>query len=75
MFDAKKFLCDHFGTVGSVMAFASAYGVSLSQAAVQKWFQRSSMPGQELALLLGFLELEGGRPISIASYITAARIP
>jgi len=36
---------------------------------VEKWFQRKSVPGEWLAVLLCLLELERGEPVRLAKYL------
>lgn len=70
MFQTKKFLTDHFGSVQGVIAFLGAYGAPLPKtAAVEKWFQRESIPSEWLPVLLSYLEIDKGRPIGLAPYL------
>lgn len=70
MFRTKAFLVDHFGSVQGVIAFLRAYGAPMpSDAAVGKWFQREAVPGEWLPLLLGYLEIDRGAPISLVAYL------
>jgi hypothetical protein len=70
MFDARRFLADKFKTPGGVVAFVTAYGrTPPSLHAVEKWWQRNSLPADWLAILLSLLEIETGAPTSIVGYI------
>lgn len=69
MFEAKRFLTDKFGSAGGVVALLGAYGADVpNRAAVDKWFQRGSIPADWLAVLLAFLEIEDG-PVSMINYV------
>lgn len=72
MFDGKKFLTQNFHTAQHVVTVIGAYGFSdLTVAAVEKWFQRGSVPGNWLAILIAIKEIETGSPISVAKYLKA----
>jgi len=69
MFSAKRFLQSEVGTAPQVLVLCTLYGIkSPTLEAVQKWYSRDAMPGAWLAKLLGLLELEKGRPVSLAPY-------
>ncbi len=68
MFDARKFLTEEIGQAQSVHAMFSSAGYVLSLAAVKKWYQRSTIPGDWLALLLALMERERGAPVSLTEY-------
>lgn len=70
MFDTGRFLRDSFGSAAGLSAFLSSYGLtSPSAAAIQKWFQRETIPSEWLPALLVYMELDQGRPISLTPYI------
>lgn len=70
MFRSKAFLADHFGNAQGVLAFLRAYnGPTPTDAAVLKWFQRGSVPGDWLTVLLCYLELDRGSPVSLVAYL------
>lgn len=74
MFDARKFLEDHFQNVGGLIAHCRALGVEPpSEAQAAKWFSRCSLSGDWLAKLLGLLEVERGEPVSVKPYLGAGR--
>lgn len=70
MFNGREFLKDNFPSPQNVLALYRAYGIqSPTPAAIEKWFQRGSVPGDSLAVLLCLMELERGRPIGLAQYL------
>lgn len=69
-FDTLSFLKDKFGTPTSLMSFLSAYKVDgVNIEAVTKWFQRRSVPGTWLPVLLAFMEIDSGEPVRLAPYL------
>ncbi len=69
-FRTKKFLVENFQTVQGVMAFLRAYNAPLPNTkAVEKWFQRQSVPSEWLPVLLAYLELDRGEPVSLIIYL------
>lgn len=73
IFDEKKFLTEELGTRDKVLGLFSAYGVDGPMpAAVEKWFQRSSIPSAWLPVVLVLLELENGRPLSLGKYVSVS---
>lgn len=70
MFDTRFFLRDNFQVPSSLRAFLVAYGVDApSLETVTKWFQRSAIPGDWFPVLLAFIELETGSPVSMTKYL------
>lgn len=71
MLDLTTFLTREFRDPGGVVAFLRAYRATEipSEEAVKKWFQRGSVKGEWLALLLALLEIERGAPVSLAPYL------
>lgn len=70
MFDARRFLREHFQNAGGIVAHCRAAGVkSPSEEAAQKWLERSSLTGDNLAKLLFVLETEKGQAVSIRPYV------
>lgn len=70
MFDAKRFLVELFGSVQGLLSFLRAYDAPLPRAsAVEKWFWRGSIPSDWLPVLLAYLELDRGAPISLTAYL------
>jgi len=70
MFDASRFLEEHFRDADGVVGLLGAYNLTPPRAnTVQKWFQRGSVPSEWLPLLLCVLELENGSAIQIAKYV------
>lgn len=69
LFNATKFLHSRFGSAPGVVAFLGAYRRSVPLHTVQKWWQRNSIPGEWLGLLLGLLEVETGGPVGLAAFM------
>lgn len=70
MFNSKRFLVEMFGTTQGLLSFLRAYRAPLPGAsAVEKWFQRGSIPSDWLPTLLAYLEIEHGAPVSLAAYL------
>lgn len=70
MFRAKEFLIKSFGNPQGLMSFLRAYNVAAPElAAVQKWFTRGSVPAAWLPVLLAYLEVDRGGPVSLISFI------
>lgn len=71
MFDGKKFLTENYHTPQHVKTVLGQYGFELTLAATEKWWQRESIPGSWLPVLIAIKEIETGKPISIARYLRA----
>lgn len=70
MFETKRFLKENFKTPQGLLAFLRAYKAPLpGLKAVEKWFQRESIPADWLPILLGYLELDNGGPVSVVGYM------
>lgn len=70
MFETKRFLVENFGSTQGLLAFLRAYGVAApNDSTVGKWFSRASVPSEWLPLLLGYLEIDRGQPVSLIAYI------
>lgn len=70
MFRTRQFLVEMFGNPQGVVSFLRAYDVDAPDAAtVQKWFARESVPASWLPVLLAYLEIDRGDPVSLVSYI------
>ncbi len=65
-FDIKRFIDDQFG---GVVPLLEAYP-RWPSAQVHKWRQRGSLPGHDLATLLGILEARDGAPTSVSHYLS-----
>lgn len=69
VFRAKDFLRDNFQSVGGIVAHCRAAGFEPpNEKQAEKWFQRNSIPGEWLTTLLAVLEIEKGKPFSLAAY-------
>lgn len=69
VFDGKKFLSENYHTPQHVKTVLGQYGLPVTLAAAEKWWQRASVPGNWLAVLIAIKEIETGRPVSIARYL------
>lgn len=70
MFDTLRFLKDHFGEPRALVAFLRAYGVDAPpEGTVDKWYRRSAIPSTWLPVLLAYLELDRGAPVSTQPYL------
>lgn len=69
-FEAQKFLRDNFHDAAGVVQYLRAKGETEppSEAAVAKWLQRNSMPGEWLAVLAGHLEAERNGSGQLGAY-------
>ncbi|AKR54370.1 hypothetical protein XM25_00830 [Devosia sp. H5989] len=53
-----------------MLAFLGAYKAPAPKAAaVEKWFQRASVPSDWLPMLLAYLEIDYGGPVRLAPYL------
>jgi hypothetical protein len=75
MFDTARFLRENFKSGGGLIAFLRAYNAPdvPKEAAAEKWFQRGSVPGDWLALLIGYLEIDRGVPGIACKYLGATK--
>jgi hypothetical protein len=71
VFDTGRYLRETFQTPAGLMTFLSAYGAPTPQnEAVHKWFQRGSIPGNWLPVLLAFTEIDEGKPVTLIPFLT-----
>lgn len=70
-FEARRFLTENFHDAAGVVAYLRGKGATElpSEAAVAKWMQRNSMPGEWLAVLAGHLEGDRDGAGQIRGYI------
>ena len=69
-FDSHSFLTERFGSPKNVLVLFTAYGIEPpSAAAVEKWFQRRSVPSEYLPIMACIVELESGEPVRFAKYL------
>ena len=71
-FDVKQFLDDHFGGVVPLLEQHPDYWTSEQ---IHKWRRRESLPGPDLATLLGIIEARDNSPVSITKYIQGKPCP
>jgi hypothetical protein len=70
VFQTKRFLTDHFKNPPGLLAFLRAYRAPVPNAgAAEKWFQRASVPSEWLPVVLSYLEIDNGAPISLVGYL------
>lgn len=71
MFDTLRFLRDNFhDQEGVIRLIAQHCGDPLPErAAVAKWFQRASIPGYWLPVLIVAAEAAAGRPVDFRKYL------
>ena len=69
-FDARRFLTENFQNPATLIAHVTTLGLTPpSQAQVEKWFSRNSVPADWLTKLVALLERETGEPVSLAQYM------
>lgn len=74
VFDGQRFLKENFLRPQNVLAMFRIYDVaSPSLSAVEKWFQRGTIPGEHFPVLLALLEIERGGPVGVSGYLTGGR--
>lgn len=70
MFQTRRFLVDKFGNSPGLLAFLRAYQAPAPKpAAAEKWFQRASVPSEWLPVVLSYLEIDNGAPVSLIPYL------
>ena len=70
VFDYGKFLATNFQSPAKLSSFLRAFGVQPpSDEVVRKWFQRKTVPADWFAVLLVYLELDQGGPVSLTIYL------
>ena len=73
MFQTRRFLVDYFGNPPGLLSFLRAYQAPMpNQAAADKWFQRASVPSEWLPVVLSYLEIDNGSPVSLIPYLGEA---
>jgi hypothetical protein len=70
-FDSVRFLNDQFQTPVGLMHFLTTYKVRgvPKMNTLYRWWQRENVPGQWIAILLAYLEMEHGAPVSVQKYL------
>jgi hypothetical protein len=70
MFDAQRFMSDHFRDPDGVVGLFNAFRMDIPpRDTVRKWFERGTIPSSWLPMLIVVAELEAGRPVSLARYV------
>jgi hypothetical protein len=70
MFDATRFLTDHFDNVDGVLALLAKHGrTPPKRQTAARWFERGSVPGDWLAVLLVVLDARGYDLSVLAGYV------
>lgn len=77
MFNADRYLREHFGGPDGVLALLEKHTDAdlPERSAVEKWFQRGSIPSNWLPLLHIAVEAEKSAPVSFAQYVTTGGGP
>lgn len=71
LFQARAFLTEYFRNPQTVLALFRHYGYEApTTSAIEKWFQRDSISGHFLPILLCIAELEHGKPVRLARFIS-----
>mgnify|MGYP001765687930 CR=1 FL=1 len=74
MFDARRFLDDKFKDPGSLLAFLRAYRAPMPREdTARKWFVRGSVPSEWLPVIVAYLEIDAGTPVSLIEYLEPRR--
>lgn len=68
-FPVKDFLTAEIGPAQNVQAMFSSHGIPVEMDTVRKWYERDSISGEKLALILLMLELDRGSPVSVMSHM------
>ena len=69
-FDTEDFLDAFWPTAPQLHEWLANYGVAdVKPQAVYKWYVRGSIPSRQFALMLTFLELERGGPVSLKGFL------
>lgn len=69
MLDAKRFITDAFGGVRPLYeTLQRVSDAAPSIDVVSKWYQRGSIPGDGLVLMLCVLEAREGKPVSLSNW-------
>lgn len=78
MFNAMKFVGEHFGSVDGVVTIVGKhYGEAPQREAVRKWFARGQIPSDWMPALLYAAECDFGSHVDLAPYFVqvAAKEP
>lgn len=71
MFDATRFLTDHFDNVDGVLSLVAKHGrTPPKRQTVAKWFERGSVPGDWLAVLIVIANIDRVDGARLGDYIT-----
>lgn len=69
LFDTKAFLTHHFDSPGNLLArYSTVDATRPSISAVEKWFQRGSIPGNQMAVLLYIIETSTGNGVKLGGF-------
>jgi hypothetical protein len=69
MFDFKRFLTDHWSDADLLHSYLALYGFKYQRSTLYKWYLREGVPSEAFAILVSLLELESGKPVSVAKYL------
>lgn len=74
MFDTSRFLADKFRDADGIVGLFGAYRIPCPpKDTVRKWFERQSVPGEWLVMLLAVVELDEGQPVRLSPYILSGK--
>ena len=69
-FDTKAFLAEFWPSAPQLHEWLANYGVAdVTQQALYKQMIRDRIPSRQFALMLTFLELERGAPVSLKGFL------
>jgi hypothetical protein len=69
-FDTKAFLSERWSNSAKLHHWLDDFGMAdVTEPAVRKWIDRKSIPAEHFAIILALLEIENGRPMSIAKFL------
>lgn len=69
-FKYRLFLVENFGSSQGLLSFLRSYDAPLpGKYAVEKWFSKGRLPTEWAAIILAYLEIDRGGPISLIGYL------
>lgn len=71
-FDLRKFMRGHWKNSLDLAAFLSGHGYGLPEYTVRQWWNRGSIPGKHLGLLIFLVQEDPTRQPSLRKFVKAA---
>jgi hypothetical protein len=71
-FDFRKFVVDNWEDWSGLTTWLSSYGHPIKNHTVYAWHNRRQIPAAWFAIILALLEMEKGKPASMAPYMVDA---